>query len=457
MIALNPNKAEGPDGIPNWILKENADLLATAVTDIINTSYKESRLPCSWKYASIIAIPKAKPVRNVNTPIVSKIAEDYVVNSFVKPAVLKKLDPNQYGTVPRSSTTQALISLLHVVNASTDGNGATTRVVLFDYKKAFDLIDHRLLLNKLATYDIPQWVLEWITDFLTHRKQRVKLSQGCYSEWDLVPAGVPQGTKLGPWLFVIMVNDLDIPNSEIWRYVDDTSMAESISKGCSSTIQNDVDELINQSVANKFQMNEGKCKELRIGFSKLITPFEPIKIHNNPLEVVRCAKILGLTISNDLKWNEHVQQITKKSRKRLYCLTQLKRANVGTKELLQFYITCIRPITEYACPVFHNSLTNYLSNELEAIQQRALKIIFPRSSYGETLSRTGLQTLYARRQELTESWFRDIESNIDHKLHNLLPPLTEIDTILRNKSRYNVTFKTDRFRNSFITYNALKS
>ena len=129
LIALNPNKAEGPDGIPNWILKESADSLATAVTDIINTSYKERRLPSSWKFANIIPIPKAKPVRNINkdlrpislTPIVSKIAEDYVVNSFVKP-----LDPNQYGTVPRSSTTQALISMLYFLNASTDGNGATT-------------------------------------------------------------------------------------------------------------------------------------------------------------------------------------------------------------------------------------------------------------------------------------------------------------------------------------------
>ena len=158
----------------------------------------------------------------LTTLTVSKIVEGFVVNSFVKPAVLKKLDPNQYSIVPRSRTTQALISLLHFLNASTDSNGATTRVVLFDYKKAFDLINHRLLLKKLATYDIPQWVLEWITGFLILNKQRVKLSQDCNSECDLVPTGVPQGTKLCPWLFAIMVNELDIPHFELWRYVDDT-------------------------------------------------------------------------------------------------------------------------------------------------------------------------------------------------------------------------------------------
>ena len=115
----------------------------------------------------------------------------------------------------------------------------------------------------------------------TQETKSKKLSQDCFSEWEFqlpssrvgVPTGVPQGTKLGTWLFVITVNDLDIPNSELWRYVDDTSMAETISKeGSTSTIQNDVDELINQSVVNKFQMNEGKCKEMRIGFSKLNNP-----------------------------------------------------------------------------------------------------------------------------------------------------------------------------------------
>ena len=124
---------------------------------------------------------------------------------------------------------------------------------------------------------------------------------------------------------------------------------------------------------------------------------------------------------------------------------------MGTK----FYITCIRPITEYVCPAFHNSLTNYLSNDLESIQKRALRIIIPWMSYSEALSIAGLQPLYARRQELTES--RDIASNKDHKLHKLFPPCNNSDTILRNKHRFSVTFKTERYRNSFIMYNALKS
>ena len=129
---------------------------------------------------------------------------------------------------------------------------------------------------------------------------------------------------------------------------------------------------------------------------------------------------------------------------------------MGTKELLKFYITCIRPITEYACPAFHNSLTNYLSNDLESIQKRVLRIIIAWTSYSEALSFAELQPLYARRQELTESLFRDIASNKDHKLHQLLPP-SNFDTILRNKRRFNVTFKTGGYRKSFITYNALKS
>ena len=93
--------------------------------------------------------------------------------------------------------------------------------------------------------------------------------------------------------------------------------------------------------------------------------FDPITVNGKSLEVVDSAKILGLSISSNLKWNNHIDQIISKARKRLYSLSQLKKANVGMKELVLFFTTCIRPILEYASPVFHNSLTNYLSQDLE--------------------------------------------------------------------------------------------
>ena len=178
LSSLNPTKAHGPDEIPTWLLKENADLLADPVRDILNCSYREGRLPKQWKKANIIPVPKKKPICDVNkhlrpislTFILSKIGEDFVVKKFIKSAVLKIIDNNQFGTVPKSSTTQALISMLHKWNKPTDGTGSPVRVVLFDFKKAFDLIDHNILIEKLSKLDLPPMVMSWITDFLQYRK-----------------------------------------------------------------------------------------------------------------------------------------------------------------------------------------------------------------------------------------------------------------------------------------------
>ena len=97
-----------------------------------------------------------------------------------------------------------------------------------------------------------------------------------------------------------------------------------------------------------------------------------------PIDLVTSAKILGLNISNDFKWNCHIDSIIKKAKKRLYTLSQLKRSGLGTRELVQFLWTCIRPITEYACPVFHDAygLPVYLSNELEGVQKRVCASFF---------------------------------------------------------------------------------
>ena len=112
-----------------------------------------------------------------------------------------------------------------------------------------------------------------------------------------------------------------------------------------------------------------------------------------PIDLVTSAKILGLNISNDLKWNSHIDFMIKKAKKRLYGLSQLKRSDLGPRELVQFFRPCIRPITEYACPVFHDGLPVYLSNELECIQKRAMRIIFPLCSYNEALVKSGLNKL----------------------------------------------------------------
>ena len=206
------------------------------------------------------------------TPAISKVAEDFVVLRYVGPAVLQIIDPNQYGGIPRSSTLYALISMVHNWSQATDATGAAVRVVLFDYRKAFDLIDHNLLARKIEALDMPRWVRVWVLDFLSDRKQRVKLSSDCRSEWGLVPAGVPQGTKLGPWLFLLMINDLEV-DALTWKYVDDTTIAQTIPRGLTSDVQSAVSAVEAWSIKNRMELNADKCKEMRIDFKGTLTIF----------------------------------------------------------------------------------------------------------------------------------------------------------------------------------------
>ena len=370
------------------------------------------------------------------TPVLSKVAEEFVVAEHLRPSILKKIGDNQFGAIPESSTTHALISMVHSWTKHTDGTGSTVRVVLFDYRKAFDLIDHALLARKLLALDLPVGVSLWIIDFLTDRTQRVKLGEDCFSEWKNVPAGVPQGTKLGPWLFILMIDDINTSNTELWKYVDDTTIAECVDKKKDSRIQSDMEELIAKSNQNKFQLNESKCKELRISFAKPAADFAPIVINGKAIEVVSTVKLLGVNFSSDLRWNCHVAEISKKVACRLYFLSQLKRANIS------------------ACPVFHNALPAYLSAELEQLQKRAMRIIFPFVPYSDALHQANLETLSGRRQSITNKLFNSITCNSDHKLHELLPPRNNCEFNLRRKKNFHVPLaKTKRLKNTFIYSN----
>ena len=263
------------------------------------------------------------------------------------------------------------------------------------------------------------------------RKQRVKLAQDCHSEWLSVPSGVPQGTKLGPWLFLVMINDLDTPVN-VWKYVDDTSYSEIVTKDSVSKLQEVVDDLSRQASIDGFQLNEAKCKELRIGFSNNNYDFEPLVLNGKPLELVASAKLLGMIISHDLKWNMHTSELSRKCSSRLYFLRQLKRSGVALSELVLFYVTCIRPVLEYASPVFHRSLTNYISEDLELIQRRALRIIYPDLSYRVALETAGLLKLHERREKISTDLFDEIVCDPTHRLHSLLPQRKNCKYALRH-------------------------
>ena len=151
-----------------------------------------------------------------------------------------------------------------------------------------------------------------------------------------------------------------------------------------------------------------------------------------------------------MEWNHHITEVVKKARKRLYCLSQLKRSGLGANELVELFHTCIRPITEYACAVLHDSLPAYLSYDLEAVQKRAMRIIFPFIPYKEALALSKLATLSDRRQELTSNLFKSIIDNNNSKLRKLLPETNECEHNLRKRRSFRPGFKTNRFRNSFI-------
>ena len=156
-------------------------------------------------------------------------------------------------------------------------------------------------------------------------------------------------------------------------------------KGRASNAQQIADNAAKWSSDNRVKLNSDKCKELKISFAKEESHFAPIFINNEELGLVNSAKLLGVTISNNLTWNEHINEIIKKASKRLYFLSQLKRARVAKQDLVLFYTSCIRSLLTYASPVFFYALPEYLKNELERIQKRALRIICPGHCYNDAM------------------------------------------------------------------------
>ena len=185
----------------------------------------------------------------------------------------------------------------------------------------------------------------------------------------------------------MLIKDLRLPDGSfaMWKLADDTTVSEIVPPSKQSALQQAVEFISTWSQDNCLQLNPSrcpsKCKELQSFFKRSPPTHPPVELDDLVFERVNSAKVLGVTISDDFKSNDHIFNVTSKAAKRFYLLRQLKRVGICASDLVLFYCSTIRSVLEYTCQVFHFSLPSYLSEELESIQKRALRIIFPYASY----------------------------------------------------------------------------
>ena len=462
LMTTKLHKSIGPDGIPNWVLRDLAGLIGPPLCAIFNMSLSEGRIPIDWKKAHVTPIPKAHPPKSITTdirpisltPNVSKILESFIGNIILE-HIKERIDPNQYGALKGLSTTHALVDLLHNVHEFIH-NGNDARICFIDYTKAFDLIDHNILLSKFELLGLDRWIINWLRDYLSDREQRVKLGNSV-STWLKLNGAVPQGSWLGPLCFIVYMNDMELQDGTLThKYIDDITISESISSSNVSLLQTAVDKVKDWSHKNNMKLNENKTKEMYISFKHNPAPVPPLIINSNAVERVHSFKILGVWLSDDLSWKSHVNHMHSRATPRLYYLRQLRRCGLSQCDLLASYRTLIRPILEYACPVWHAGLTKGESDILEKIQKRALKIIYSDIPYEACIQKAQIEFLKTRRERLSKQFFFQI-CQPNHRLHYLLNKRDSIMYNLRNASKYHCPIpKTERYKGSFIVHNLLQ-
>ena len=192
------------------------------------------------------------------------------------------------------------------------------------------------------------------------------------------------------------------------KYIDDITISESISCSNVSVLQTAVDKVKHWSHKNNMKLNESKTKEMLISFKQSLALVPPLIINSNAVERVHTFKILGVLLSDDLSRKAHVNHMHARASQRLYYLRQLKRCGLSQSDMLAYYRTMIRPILEYACPVWHAGLTKGESDIIEKIQKRVLKIIYSDIPYEACIQEAQIELLKSRRARLSKDFFSQI-------------------------------------------------
>ena len=380
---INENKATGPDNIPGKFLKLCSTELHETFTILFQKSLDTGIVPDDWKQANIFPLFKKGDKDNVEnyrpislTPITCKLLEHIVHSSTMDFLDSHKiLTPNQHGFRQGRSCETQLITTLNDFSKTLNNSGQTDAVLL-DFSKAFDKVDHKILLSKLDCMGIQGPLHDWMSSFLQGRTQYV-IVDGAFSDPCKVLSGVPQGTVLGPLFFLIYINDIQdnlSPGTFLRLFADDSLLYRVINdiSDC-YTLQKDLLQLQKWEKDNKMEFHPNKCQMIRLTNKTDHIVFFKYNIHNVILQEFDSAKYLGVTIDNHLNWKSQCNNVSKKSSFMLSFLERnFSRCPPKVKENL--FNALVRPLLEYGCCVWDPYKDNQI-DRLEMINKRAARFI----------------------------------------------------------------------------------
>ena len=392
LSGINSNKAYGPDNIHGKLLKNCAVGLAYPLSLIFHSSYNVGTLPTEWKLGHVVPIFKKGDKHEVSnyrpislTCLIVKILERIIKDELLN-HTCNLLDDRQHGFLAEKSCATNMLGLCDSLALSLNEN-IRTDVIYFDFAKAFDSVNHDLLLNKLKNnFNIDGRLLKFLTDYLRDRQQRV-LVGGKLSALKNAQSGVPQGSILGPFLFVLFINDITdgiSTGTQLSLYADDTKIWRSIKTGSDiDRLQKDIEYLHDWSLLNKMKFHPNKCKVLSVT-GRMTEPLSLLSVlpfynfvyslGGTPLDYVDCEKDLGVMVTSNLDWKEQCSKVLSKANQKLGMSRRNCHFVIDSNRRRVLYLTLVRSQFEH-CSIIWRPVTKTQISTLDGLQKRAIKWI----------------------------------------------------------------------------------